>query len=486
MRTMAIAMRRAFTLAIVLFWLVMLGLLVRRQAPPPGAAETSLAAAGAAPERDEWFAVQRDGKRVGRAHRVTARSATGVRFTEDVLVSLVMLGVPQTVRTSLEADTDDRFTLRRVRFTLASPAAVFSASGTSDGRRLAVSYGSDGRSTEASIPLGEPIYLPVTLRPRVLAGDLTPGTSYTVPVFNPLTLRNEPLTVRVEGRATLDGADAIVLGEEQQGLRARVWLTADGGVLREEGSLGLTLVRESREAALAGDAVLAPLDLIGSTRIPLAGRIDDPRHVIRLTLRVHGAAAGRVPLSPPRQRVRGDLLRIEREPLPEHAPLGAAGAALAEFLAPGPFIESDDAAIVETARSIVGSGRDATEAARALVAWVNEHLEQAPSLTVPSAREVLAARRGDCNEHAVLLAALARAAGIPARVVAGAMYLDGAFYYHAWDELWLGAWVSADAVFRQLPSDATHVKLLEGGPERHAQLAAIVGELDFTAEESQR
>src|SRR5205823_8329332 len=358
-----------------------------------------------------------------------------------------------------------RFALRRVRFTLAPPATAFSATGTSDGRRLTVTYGADGRSSQATILLTEPIYLPVTLRARVLAGDTTPGTTYTVPVFNPLVLRNEPLTVKVDGRAALDGVDAIVLTEEQHGLRARVWLTPDGSVLREEGSLGLTLVRESREAALAGDAALVPLDLISASRIPVAGRIEDPRHVSRLTLRMQGAAAARVPLDPPRQRVRGDLLRVEREPLPEHAPLGAADAALAQYLAPAPFIESDDAAIVATARSIVGSGRDATAAARALVAWVNEHLEQAPSVTVPSAREVLAARRGDCNEHAVLLAALARAAGIPARVVAGAIYLDGAFYYHAWTELWLGSWVSADAVFRQLPTDATHVKLLEGGPE---------------------
>src|SRR6266581_1717075 len=448
MRTMAILMRRALTPAIVLFWLVMVGLLVHKQAPPPSAPQAPFAA-GTTPERDEWFGVERDGKRVGRAHRASAHTATGLRFTEDLLVSLVMLGVPQTVRTSLDAETDDRFALRRVRFTLASPATAFSATGTSDGRRLTVTYGADGRSSQATILLTEPIYLPVTLRARVLAGDTTPGTTYTVPVFNPLALRNEPLTVKVDGRAALDGVDAIVLTEEQHDLRARVWLTPDGRVLREEGSLGLTLVRESREAALAGDAALVPLD-------------------------------------PPRQRVRGDLLRVEREPLPEHAPLGAADAALAQYLAPAPFIESDDAAIVATARSIVGSGRDATAAARALVAWVNEHLEQAPSVTIPSAREVLAARRGDCNEHAVLLAALARAAGIPARVVAGAMYLNGAFYYHAWTELWLGTWVSADAVFRQLPTDATHVKLLEGGPERHMELAGIVGELRFTAEESQR
>src|SRR3989454_203232 len=393
MRTMALAMRHALTPAIVLFWLVMVGLLVHKQAPPQSAPQAPLAA-GTTPERDEWFGVERDGKRVGRAHRASARTATGLRFTEDLLVSLIMLGVPQTVRTSLDAETDDRFALRRVRFTLASPATAFSATGTSDGRRLTVTYGADGRSSEATILLTEPVSLPVRLRARVLAGDTTPGTPYTVPVFNPLALRDEPLTVKVDGRAALDGVDAIVLTEEQHDLRARVWLTPDGSVLREEGSLGLTLVRESREAALAGDAALVPLELVAASRIPVTGRIEDPRHVRRLTLRMNGAA--------------------------------------------------------------------------------------------PSAREVLAARRGDCNEHAVLLAALARAAGIPARVVAGAIYLDGAFYYHAWTELWLGTWVSADAVFRQLPTDATHVKLLEGGPERHMELAGIVGELRFTAEESQR
>jgi transglutaminase-like putative cysteine protease len=110
---------------------------------------------------------------------------------------------------------------------------------------------------------------------------------------------------------------------------------------------------------------------------------------------------------------------------------------------------------------------------------VGRNVEQTPALTMPSAREVLRVRRGDCNEHAVLLAALARAADVPARVVAGAVYVNDGFYYHAWTELWLGAWVSADAVFAQLPADATHVKLIEGGPEQHFQLAGVLDRLTF-------
>jgi hypothetical protein len=476
-------MRRLLTPFVVLVWLLMVGLLVRKQAPPPAAPDAP-PAAEEAPERDEWFAVARDGKRVGRAHRVASRSAGGQRFTEDLVVSLTMLGVPQMLHTSLEAETDAQFALRRFRFTLVSPAATFSAAGTSDGRELAVTYGPEGQQRQMRLPLSEPIYLPSSLRPRVLAGDLTPGTRYSVPVLNPLTLRNEPLTVTVEGHEAVGGLDAIRLAEESQGMRARVWLAADGAVLREEGSLGFTLERESREEALAGDAALAPLDLVATSRIPLVGRIDDPRNRARLTLRVAGPAAELVPADPPRQRITAGLLRVEREPPPASAPLGPVNGPLAAYVAAAPFIESDDAAVVATARAIAGAEQDAAVVARALVAWVSDHLEKVPSVTVPSAREVLASRRGDCNEHAVLLTALARAAGIPARVVAGAIYLDDAFYYHAWTELWLGRWVSADAVFRQLPADATHVKLVEGGPERHMQLAGIIGKLRFTAEEA--
>ena len=39
---------------------------------------------------------------------------------------------------------------------------------------------------------------------------------------------------------------------------------------------------------------------------------------------------------------------------------------------------------------------------------------------MPSALETLKHRQGDCNEHAVLLTALARASGIPATYGSGA------------------------------------------------------------------
>ena len=464
----------------------MVALLVRRQTPLPSTDVTALPGT-ALEEHEEWFGVYRNAEKIGHAHRVSARTLGGYAFYDDMVVSLTMLGTPQQLRTALVAETDDAYALERFRFTLISPATVFTARGAVAKGKLDIVYGPEGQPAHMELPLTDPIYLPSTLRPRVLAGDVAPGTRYTVPVFSPLTMRNEPMTLVVEGSEPLtnDGAPVatIRIAEEYAGMRTHAWLEPGGAVVREEAALGFVLERETRERALTEANSTAPVDLVGVSRIPLEGEIPDPRAATRLALRVTGAARDLVPSDLPRQRMHDGLVDIRREELPAADTAADASPAAAEYTAPAPFIESDDPAIVARARAIVGNASDHAIAARRLVAWVGSHVEKAPSVTVPSAREVLGSMRGDCNEHAVLLTALARAAGIPARVVAGAVYANDGFYYHAWTELWLGRWVSADAVFDQLPADATHVKLVEGGPERHIALAGTIGQLAFRVEE---
>ncbi len=481
-------MRRYAIAGVVGTWMVMAILLVQKQQRPAGA-DLSTLPATAFDEREEWFGVYRGGTKVGHAHRVSARTAGGYAFYEESALALAMLGVRQPLQISLTAETDHAFALRRLRFVLVSPATVFTATGEQDGQRLTVRYGPRGQEATLVLPLTEPIYLPTTLRPRVLASDLTPGARYTVPALNPLTLRNEPFTIVVEGRESLPGPEGPInvvrLLEEHQGIHTRTWLEPSGAVVREEATLGFTLEREPREQALAGMTESDTVDFVAASRIPHTGTIEEPRQTRTLRLRVTGTAASRVPDDPPRQRMTGSVLAVTREDdLVVAVPLTTAGRGVdPTYLAPAPFIESDDPTLLARSRTIVGDTDDATTAARRLVAWVHEQIVKTPSVTVPSAREVLDAGRGDCNEHAVLLAALARAAGLPARVVAGAVYADDGFYYHAWTELWLGRWVSADGVFGQLPADATHIKLIEGGPEQHMALASVIGQLAFAVEE---
>ncbi|HEX4932170.1 MAG TPA: transglutaminase-like domain-containing protein, partial [Gemmatimonadaceae bacterium] len=117
--------------------------------------------------------------------------------------------------------------------------------------------------------------------------------------------------------------------------------------------------------------------------------------------------------------------------------------------------------------------------ARRILTWVHDSLAKEPAVTLPSAVATLRSRRGDCNEHAQLFVALARAAGIPARTVSGVIAIDGRFYYHAWAEVMLQRWVGVDPTLGQFPTDATHLRLLTGGLAAQAELSRVIGGLDL-------
>jgi transglutaminase-like putative cysteine protease len=108
-------------------------------------------------------------------------------------------------------------------------------------------------------------------------------------------------------------------------------------------------------------------------------------------------------------------------------------------------------------------------------------VEKRPTVSLPSALEVLRTRVGDCNEHTVLFVAMARSLGIPARVNVGVAFVRGAFYYHAWPEVWIdegggrGLWLPVDPTFNQFPADATHLRLARGGLEKQAAIMPLIG-----------
>ena len=99
---------------------------------------------------------------------------------------------------------------------------------------------------------------------------------------------------------------------------------------------------------------------------------------------------------------------------------------------------------------------------------------------------MLTAGRGDCTEHTVLMVALARALGIPARPVHGlvyARYEDGqdALYWHAWVEVRsAGEWIAMDPTFGQPVADATHVAL---GVGTQVDTVGLLGALKVLAVE---
>jgi transglutaminase-like putative cysteine protease len=217
-------------------------------------------------------------------------------------------------------------------------------------------------------------------------------------------------------------------------------------------------------------------------------RIEDPRAVRRIRLLLQG---GDFDFSSPDlqgggQTADGNVIDLvdPRTLLP-----GPSDPDVARYLVPEPLIESDAPEIIAEAALAVQGVQGTRARAERLTRYVNALLEKKPTMSLPSAREVLRTKIGDCNEHTALYVAMARAIGIPARIAVGLAYVlgaQGAFYYHAWPEVYIdegdgrGMWLPVDPTFNQFPADATHVRLARGGLEKQAVIAPLIGRLDMT------
>jgi len=137
------------------------------------------------------------------------------------------------------------------------------------------------------------------------------------------------------------------------------------------------------------------------------------------------------------------------------------------WLQPATLIESDDAGIVALAQELTQGVTNRWQAVSNIAQWVHKEIRYTIADT-PSARLALEKRQGDCGPHATLTVAMLRAAGIPAKLVGGLVYvpaLGGSFGQHAWVEVHMGddGWVAFDPTTGELESlSATHIKLFEG------------------------
>ncbi len=478
---------RMISVVIVVWWLVMCGALIWREYFLPHApAGPATGAAKELEEREEWMGIYAQGQKIGHANTRLHRSNNGWVLEESAFLRLSLLGIPRELKSTTVVEATEGFVLKSFLARVESGPTRFEAEGKMLDSQLSVQIRSAGRVREISIPMKESPFVPQTIRYMLaLQGQLKKGQRYRFPMVDPLTLTMEPMEIVVEAQERVRwgerDVDALRLGYNWAGLHSRAWVNPEGEVLREEGFGGLSMLRESKEQALGqGWAVGKGVDLFRAMSVPTERHLEEPRRASYLKVRLSGADLSEFAMGGTRQRrsryevevFKEDVEKARSYELPhpstEH---------LAAFLDPTAFIQSDDPAIRDTSRKILGAETDAIKAVELILAWVHENLEKLPTLSVPNAVEVLKTRQGDCNEHAVLFAALARAAGIPTKICAGILYMEGRFYYHAWNEVFLGQWFSLDSLLGQFPADATHIKFVEGELESQAKLVSLMGNL---------
>ncbi len=368
---------------------------------------------------------------------------------------------------------------------------------------LSIAIVSEGDSQMTRIPLQGPVTLP-TLLPLRLAfgGELRSGRSYTARLFDPLLLTGRDVTARVAAESTLvvsDSADldsttmtwvpehfdtvrAFRIDHDANGVPTSSWIDAQGRIV-----LASTTSADDQGFAMeraAFEIVYENFKHRDTARVARASAAPGPGEIVPLTALVAGVRGD--PPERPRMRVRRngrDTLEIEQAAaLQAHAApyrLPSSDTALARWLAPEPLIQSHDPRIAAQARRIIERERSPARVAELLTHWIHGTLHRTTPRagSVPSAEKVLETARGDCNEATTLFVALARSTGLPARTVAGLIYLNGRFYYHAWAEVYLNDWIAVDPTFDQFPADAAHIRIATGGLARQVELVPLIGRL---------
>ena len=368
---------------------------------------------------------------------------------------------------------------------------------------LSVAIVSAGDSQMTRIPLEGPVTLPSLLPLRLaFGGELQSGRSYTARLFDPLLLTSRVVTVRVAAESTLvvsDSADldsttmvwlpehfdtvrAFRIDHDANGAPMRNWIDAQGRLVLASsdrtGDAGFAMERATFEIAYENFRRRDTARVVRNSVAP------PPGDIVPVTALVAGLRGEPTPRARMRLRLNGDsILEIaQASALQAHASpyrLPSHDTAVARWLAPEPLIQSRDPRIAAQARLIIGRERSPSRVAELLTGWVHRSLDRslpAPG-SAPSAVKVLQTRRGDCNEATTLFVALARSTGLPARTVAGLLYLNGRFYYHAWAEVYLSDWIAVDPAFDQFPADAAHVRIATGGLARQVELIPLIGRL---------
>jgi hypothetical protein len=475
--------KRSIGVAIVLFWCLMNILLFKRQvgAPPP---VITVSGTERITENivESWGVFYR-GEKIGYASQTITPKSKGYRLNDHSVVNLNLLGTLQPATTRLEMEANEDWILETFDFELRSKEIRFHARGRVNERKLTLDIDSAGHKSRREITLSQAPYLLAALKPYVVTQQLETGKKFFFSTFDPSTLSQQITTVVVEGREQIRvGArtePAIKLRQSFRGISVVSWVDGQGRTLKEESPAGLSLVRQSVEEAKGASSRAVSLDIVAQTSIPVAKAISDPQSRSELQLKLSGINLANFPLNGGRQRLSGSDLDIRRE---DPRRLSAKtmpikDARVISYLQPTPFLQADHPNIRALTAKILNGEIDSYRAAVKIKDWVYKEIAKQPTVSIPNALEVLQTKKGDCNEHTVLFNALARAAGIPAKTVVGIVYLRGAFYYHAWSEIWLGEWISLDSVLNQFPADVTHVKFLEGEIDRQLDILQLIGNL---------
>jgi hypothetical protein len=433
-------------------------------------------------EKDSWMNIMQNGRKIGSSHTLISKTEKGYLLKETLYLRLKTMGLIQDLIIKTAGKLNKDFTLSAFDFEISSGRFNFSAQGSVSGNLLSVKTHDVGSPKNVHTKIKEKLFASSGIVHVVYNSGMKPGDEFILHVFDPMSMNGEPVTVKIIGKENILNMgiqkNSMKVAIKYQGATQLAWIGENGEVIREKGILGFSLEKTTRKDALFGLLDESSQDLTEIASITSNVIFDNPLKLERIDVEISGINSKNVHLASQRQVFKDNVLIIRKEDLAQLPDVMHHPDTIPDrYIRPEPFIESDHPKILNVVEKMITDADTPLEKANKLMTWVHKNIEKRPVLSVPDALATLINKVGDCNEHAVLLAALARAAGIPSRIEAGLVYLNGKFYYHAWNSLYIGKWITADATLGQLPADVTHIRFASGTMQQQLDIMNVIGKI---------
>jgi hypothetical protein len=455
---------------------------------------TSLAGSKTDSDETEYLAVFMEGKKIGHAIQSRGVSDEKVTTSEQVSLTISRGGISMTIEmteTSIETTSGEPLGFE---VTQQLGAMAMKVTGRIDKQgQVTLITNSMGAEQKNTLQWPQGAVMAEGLRLLTLKKGLKEGTEYSVKIFSPGIMQAVDTKISIGPEQNVDllgrvvplrevtttlimpGAGEIVsTGYVDRDLKMQKSIMPIAGMQVE-------MVACAKEFALGQNDVLELIDKMFLKSPESLSNLASIKSITYDLSPVKEESDFVIPSNDNQKARRLNsgkvILKVEPVAAPKGVkfPYKGKDKAILEALEPTRFLQSDNEQVIALARRAVGGTKDAAEAAKKIEAFVADYIEnRSLSVGYASAAEVAASRQGDCSEFAVLTAAMCRAVGIPAQVVAGVAYVDDflgnrGFGGHAWAQAYIGGkWVGLDASFKGAGRggyDAGHIALAAGNGE---------------------
>jgi len=434
---------------------------------------------------DDWMAIMLDGQKLGFIHAEQERVGDEIRTRTHT--KLTMRRAAAKIEIVMKTSSTETLSGEPLAFWSEQHFGQFpiTQKGTIKDGTITVISEQFGREIQRQVAYPKGALLEWGMHLESLKHEFVPGAVIEIDAFVPSQALNVAVPTRTE---ILAREDIEILGKRVSALKAKITTVINGVEIEAMGWIDddLTPLRQTMELMglkfemVRCDMAFAMEDVSGAevfvnTLIPIHQKIDrDATQSVTYLISGDGTVAPpdlpETGLQKIVSRTGGDITlkvtRFDFEKL-KKSRSQPPPAKLKEYLEASVMVSSDDSAVIELARSAVGTEKDPHAMARLLCRKVAEVIEDKDLGTAfATAAEVCRKKTGDCTEHGVLLAAVGRVVGIPSRVVTGLIYVSefagqrDVLGFHMWTQFWIaGQWIDFDAAWDQVDVDPTHIAL---------------------------